>query len=257
VATPDANQADAAERPLLVMDDFAGNHNGGALAFGPDGGLYIATGDGGGAGDPEGTGQRLDTLLGKILRIGVDPEGDRPYGIPDGNPFAGQSDALPEIWHLGLRNPWRFSFDRGTGDLWIGDVGQNTWEEIDVARDGAAGRNYGWSVTEGPDCFRKAGCSAEGITAPVTYYGRDAGCTVIGGAVYRGEASPALRGAYLFADFCTGTVWGIDAASDTTAEPAVLAETGRSLSSFGEDAAGEIYVTDLGGELLRLTVPAQ
>ena len=139
--TPDAEQATPDERPLLVMEDFAGNHNGGALAFGPDGALYIATGDGGGAGDPERTGQRLDTLLGKILRIGVDPEGDRAYSIPAGNPFAGRSDALPEIWHLGLRNPWRFSFDRETGDLWIADVGQNTWEEIDVARGGTGGLN--------------------------------------------------------------------------------------------------------------------
>jgi glucose/arabinose dehydrogenase len=245
------------ERPLLVMDDFAGNHNGGALAFGPDGFLYIATGDGGGGGDPQGTGQRLDTPLGKILRIGVDPEGDRPYSIPPDNPFVGNEGAAGEIWHLGLRNPWRFSFDRETGDLWIGDVGQNTWEEVDVARDGRGGLNYGWSVTEGPDCFREQGCSTEGITQPVAFYGRDAGCTVIGGVVYRGAEWPALRGAYLFADYCSGTVWAIDAAEDRTEQPTVVAQTGRSISSFGEDAAGEVYATDLAGQLLRLSVAAQ
>jgi len=245
------------ERPLLVMDDFAGNHNGGALAFGSDGFLYIATGDGGGGGDPQGTGQRLDTLLGKILRIGVDPSGDRPYTIPDGNPFAGRDGAQPEIWHYGLRNPWRFSFDRQTGDLWIGDVGQSSWEEVDVARAGAAGLNFGWSVTEGPDCFRGESCSFEGLSEPVTFYGRDAGCTVIGGVVYRGSRWPALRGGYLFADYCTGTVWAIEAAGEPTASPTVVAETGRSISSFGEDAEGEIHATDLAGQLLTLSAPAR
>ena len=250
----DPDRADPAyEREVLRMDDFAANHNGGALGFGPDGYLYIATGDGGGAGDPQGTGQRLDTPLAKILRIDVDdaPDG-QAYGIPADNPFRDEAGARPEIWHTGLRNPWRFSFDRETGDLWIGDVGQVGWEEIDVARRGAGGLNFGWSVTEGRHCFRSADCSADGMTPPVTEYGRDLGCSVTGGVVYRGTAFPALRGAYLFADYCTGTMWAIGASADHVPQPAIVAETGRSISSFGEDEDGEVYVTDLGGELLRL-----
>ncbi len=251
----DAAQADDAERLLLVMDDFAGNHNGGALAFGPDGHLYIATGDGGGAGDPQGTGQRLDTLLGKILRIDVDPAGDRPYGIPDGNPFAGQPGALPEIWHLGLRNPWRFSFDRATGDLWIGDVGQNAWEEVDVARGGRGGLNFGWNRLEGSHCFRpQSGCEEPDLTMPVTEYSHDApGCTIIGGNVYRGSDQAALVGGYLFADYCSGLMWAIAAAADGPTEPVLVAETGTSPSALGEDEDGELYVTDIAsGELLRV-----
>jgi glucose/arabinose dehydrogenase len=250
------DQADpGTERQLLVMDDFAGNHNGGALDFGPDDGfLYISTGDGGGGGDPQKTGQRLDTLLGKILRIDVDADGDALYTVPADNPFVGEDGALPEIWHLGLRNPWRFSFDPETGDQWIGDVGQGQWEEIDVARGGEGGRNFGWSVTEGRHCYGDEGCTTDGITPPVTEYSHDFGCSVTGGVVYRGAAYPALRGAYLFADFCSGTMWAIDATADTVETPTVVAETGRSISAFGTDVAGEIYATDLAGELLRLVV---
>jgi glucose/arabinose dehydrogenase len=250
----DPDRADPGyERELLRMDDFAANHNGGGLGFGPDGYLYIATGDGGGAGDPQGTGQRLDTHLAKILRIDVGAPADgAAYGIPDDNPFVDEDGALPEIWHTGLRNPWRFSFDRETGDLWIGDVGQGAWEEIDVARGGAGGVNFGWSVTEGRHCFRSDDCSAEGMTPPVTEYGHDLGCSVTGGVVYRGAEFPDLRGAYLFADYCTGVMWAIDATADQVPEPTVVLETGRSISSFGEDENGEVYVTDLGGELLRV-----
>ena len=255
-ADPDRADVDY-ERELLRMDDFAANHNGGGLVFGPDGYLYIGTGDGGGANDPQGTGQRLDTLLGKLLRIDVDEADGQPYGIPPGNPFVDQEGALPEIWHTGLRNPWRFSFDRENGDLWIGDVGQVGWEEIDVARGGTGGLNFGWSVTEGRHCFRSEDCSADGMTPPVTEYGRDLGCSVTGGVVYRGAEYPALRGAYLFADFCTGNVWAIDAAADQVPEPTVVGETGRSISSFGEGEDGEVYVTDLGGELLRLVATSR
>ncbi len=244
------------ERELLRMDDFAGNHNGGGLAFDGDGLLYIATGDGGGAGDPQNTGQRLDTHLGKLLRIGVDDATDgRPYTIPDDNPFVGRPDAMPEIWHLGLRNPWRFSFDRETGDLWIGDVGQGQWEEIDVARAGASGLNFGWSVAEGNHCFRQDDCSTEGLTGPVTEYSHELGCSVTGGVVYRGSEWPGLEGAYLFADYCTGTMWAIDARSESVEAPTIVAETGRAISSFGEDEAGEVYATDLSGALLRVTAP--
>lgn len=241
------------ERILLVIDDFALNHNGGGLQFGPDRRLYIGSGDGGGADDPQGTGQRLDTLLGKILRIGVDgTTGDLPYELPADNPFVDQAGALPEIWQTGLRNPWRFSFDRETGDLWIGDVGQNLWEEIDVARGNAPGLNFGWSVTEGRHCFADEGCSTEGLTPPVTEYATDQGCSVTGGVVYRGSQFPALVGAYLFADFCSGWVWAIDAGANEVPEPTLVAQTGYAISSFGEDADGEVYATDLNGSLLRL-----
>jgi glucose/arabinose dehydrogenase len=243
------------ERVILSMDDFASNHNGGALVFGPDGYLYIATGDGGGGGDPEGNGQRLDTPLAKILRIDVRPVGGGgEYQVPPGNPFIGREGALPEIWHTGLRNPWRFSFDRAQGDMWIGDVGQGAWEEIDVARRGASGLNFGWSITEGRHCYREENCSTDGLTKPVTEYSHDLGCSVTGGVVYRGSQWPALVGAYLFADYCSGRIWAIDAATDDTGEPVVVAETERAISSFGEDEAGEVYVTDLGGTLLRLRV---
>jgi glucose/arabinose dehydrogenase len=252
-----ADEADRdSETILLRMDDFAPNHNGGALTFGPDGYLYISTGDGGGGGDPRGNGQKLDTLLGKILRIDVDTGGSdgRAYGIPADNPFVGQAGAQPEIWVTGLRNPWRISFDRATGDLWIGDVGQNAYEEIDVVRAGSGGgHNFGWNVTEGFHCYPSGEpCAPEGLTPPVTEYGHDLGCSLTGGVVYRGAAHPALVGGYLFADYCSGNVWLIDAAADEVREPRLVLESGRSISSFGEDEAGEVYVTDLRSELLRV-----
>jgi glucose/arabinose dehydrogenase len=243
------------ETVLLRMDDFAANHNGGALAFGPDGMLYISTGDGGGGGDPQGNGQRLDTFLGKILRIDVDTSGDgRPYGIPADNPFRERAGAQPEIWVTGLRNPWRISFDRATGDLWIGDVGQGSYEEIDVVRAGSGGgQNFGWNVTEGFHCYPSGDpCAPEGLTPPVTEYDHGFGCSVTGGVVYRGAAQPTLVGGYLFADYCSGNIWAIDAAAQEVREPRLVLESGRSISSFGEDEAGEVYVTDLEGELLRV-----
>jgi glucose/arabinose dehydrogenase len=257
VSAGDADRADpGSEEILLAIDDPFGNHNGGALAFGPDGFLYIATGDGGSGGDPLDSGQRTDTLLGKILRIDVDAtEGDRGYGIPPGNPFSG-ADGQPEIWLLGLRNPWRVSFDRLTGDLWIGDVGQGAWEEIDVQRAGQpGGTNYGWNRMEGSHC-RVDDCPEE-FTLPVAEYGHDVGCTVIGGYVYRGTEQRGLAGAYVFADYCSGNVWVIDPAGAIGQEPHLVAETQRSISSFGEDEAGELYATDLaGGDLLRVVAAA-
>jgi glucose/arabinose dehydrogenase len=237
------------------MDDFASNHNGGALVFGPDRYLYISTGDGGGGGDPRGNGQKLDTLLGKILRIDVDGSGDsRPYGIPADNPFLDRAGAQPEIWVTGLRNPWRISFDRATGDLWIGDVGQGAYEEIDVVRAGSGGgQNFGWNMTEGFHCYPSGEpCAPDGLTPPVTEYDHGFGCSVTGGFVYRG-AYPALVGGYLFADYCSGNVWLIDAAAEEVRDPRLVLESGRSISSFGEDQSGELYATDLGaGELLRV-----
>ena len=237
-------------RQLLFIDQPYANHNGGGTVFGPDGYLYLALGDGGAGGDPHDNGQRLDTLLGKILRIDVDADG-REYGIPDGNPFV-DADGKDEIWQYGLRNPWRFSFDRETGDLWIGDVGQGAWEEIDVAR-GMGGLNFGWNVMEGAHCFRNEGCSQDGPTLPVTEYGHDLGCTVIGGYVYRGEAFPDLAGAYLFADYCSGQIFAIDSATSSLTEPAQVGQSEGNVSAFGEGANGELYITTLEGTIYRVT----
>ena len=193
-----------------------------------------------------------------MLRVDVLGAGaGQPYAIPADNPYAGRTDALPEILHSGLRNPFRDSIDPLTGDLWIGDVGQGDWEEVDVARAGARGLDFGWRRWEGRHCFEPAtGCDPAGVTLPVAEYGHGAGCSVIGGVVYRGAAIPALRGAYLFSDFCSGTLWAIDSTDDGAQQPAVLLETGASVSSIGTDEAGEVVLTDLGsGELLRL-VPA-
>jgi glucose/arabinose dehydrogenase len=243
----------------LEMDDQFGNHNGGALAFGPDGNLYIGTGDGGGGGDPLDSGRHLDTLLAKVLRIDVDTPGDTDprYGIPPDNPFVDRSEARPEIWLTGLRNPWRIRFDRTTGDLWIGDVGQGDREEIDVARAGMGGLDYGWNVMEGSTCFRNADCEADGLTLPVAEYDHSLSgiCSVTGGTVYRGEGQPALQGWYVFADYCSGTFWAIDPTKDRTEEPAVVAETDHSITAIAEDAAGELFATDhSAGQLLRIEV---
>jgi glucose/arabinose dehydrogenase len=252
---PDAADANSEVKLLHIAQPYA-NHNGGAVAFGPDGLLYISTGDGGSGGDPQGNGQSLKTLLGKILRIDVShADANLAYAIPPDNPFVGTPDALPEIFLYGLRNPWRMSFDRATGDLWIGDVGQGAWEEVDVARAGSSGENFGWNTMEGTHCFSPPdGCVSTGLTAPVAEYSHQYGCTVIGGGVYRGSAQPALAGGYLFGDYCSGTVWAIDPAGGTLRDPTVVVESGASLSSFGEDEAGELYATDIsGGKLLRVT----
>ena len=258
VGSPGADRVDpTTEVVLLRIDQPFGNHNGGALVFGPDGALYIATGDGGSAGDPHDNGQRLDTLLGKILRIDVDGRStDRPYGIPGDNPFVGRAGARPEIHLYGLRNPWRISFDRLTGDLWIGDVGQGASEEIDVLRAGSqGGANYGWARMEGFHCYPSGdGCARPELTLPVAEYGHDLGCAVTGGAVYRGAAFPALAGGYVFSDACSGLLWVIDAARSERQEPPIVGETGRSIAGFGEDEAGELYAADLDGSLLRVVL---
>jgi glucose/arabinose dehydrogenase len=242
----------ASERVILRVDQPYANHNGGAVAFGPDGYLYVSLGDGGNSGDPHGNGQSLDTLLGKILRLDVDVAGGDAYAIPTGNPWAG-GGGRPEIWHTGLRNPWRLSFDRETGDLWIGDVGQGAWEEVDVARGGAGGRNFGWNVMEGRHCFRSDGCERAGLVEPVTEYDHSGGCTVIGGFVYRGAEYPLLRGGYLFADYCSGRIWAIAAAGDGFREPVEVGRAGAGLAAFGEDAAGELYLANLDGTISRIT----
>ncbi|HKE97343.1 MAG TPA: PQQ-dependent sugar dehydrogenase [Actinomycetes bacterium] len=247
------DQADRGSmRELLQIEDFAPNHNGGELVFGPDGELYTGAGDGGGAGDPHENGQKLDTLLGKILRISPRPDGDRPYGIPADNPFVGRAGARPEIWAYGLRNPWRFSIDPATGDMWIGDVGQNAWEEISVLPGGSGGgQNFGWDDREGGHEFE--GDKPPGAIDPVLEYGHGDGCTVIGGEVYRGRAIPGLQGAYLYGDYCTGwiravrTVGGRPDGPDRQLELVV-----PDLSSFGVDQQGELYALSLTGGVYRL-----
>jgi glucose/arabinose dehydrogenase len=256
---PSGGSSDAAdassERVLLRIAQPYPNHNGGNLAFGSDGQLYVGTGDGGSGGDPQGNGQRLDTLLGKLLRIDVDhPSGGRTYGIPADNPFVA-GGGRPEIWAYGLRNPWRFSFDRTTGDLWIGDVGQDAWEEIDhTARGVSAPVDYGWNRMEGLHCFApSAGCDTSGLTLPLAEYGHDQGCAVTGGYVARGAAAGALAGVYVFGDYCSGRIWGLASNGPARQEPVLLLESGRSISSFGEDEAGEILLTDLAsGEVVGL-----
>ncbi len=252
----------ASERVLLRIEQPYANHNGGMVAFGPDGYLYVGMGDGGSGGDPENRAQDPTKLLGKVLRIDVDRTGDgTPYAIPTDNPFADSGGGRPEIWALGVRNPWRFSFDRKSGDLWIGDVGQGAWEEVHratKATGGGRGANYGWRLMEGLACYDPSeGCPTAGLTLPVAVYGHDAGCAVTGGYVYRGAGSPALTGGYLFGDYCSGRIWALDAAGADRQDPALLLESGLSISSFGEDDDGELYVTDLGeGALYRLAATA-
>ena len=237
-------------RMLLTIANPATNHNGGMLAFGPDGYLYIGTGDGGGAGDPFQTAQNSYSHLGKILRIDVDGRaGALPYGLPATNPFVNRSTYRPEIWAKGLRNPWRFSFDRETGDLFIGDVGQDQWEEIDFQAAGTpGGTDFGWSHMEGNHCFppnTRKRCDRG--TRPVAEYSHGKGCSVTGGYVYRGQAIPALRGVYLFADYCEGTLWGLHPKPGKSGKPGTFKmhrylETDLNISGFGEDEAGELYL---------------
>ena len=218
------------------------NHNGGHLAFGPDGYLYIGLGDGGSGGDPHGNGQNTATLLGSVLRIDVSAASlERPYRVPPDNPFAGMSRARGEIWAYGLRNPWRFAFDRETGDLWAADVGQNRYEEIDIIRPGL---NYGWNIMEGSQCYPRGdlSCAQEGLEPPIIDYGHRDGCSVTGGYLYRGLRLPSLRGAYVYGDFCSGKIWALRYDGSRVTEHLEIADSGPHISSFGEDQAGELYI---------------
>jgi glucose/arabinose dehydrogenase len=221
--------------------------------------LYIALGDGGSGGDPQGNGRSLKTHLAKILRIDVNvPKGETPaYKVPADNPYAsGDGGALPEIWLTGLRNPWRMHFDPLNGDLWIGDVGQGAWEEIDVARAGVGGLDYGWNTMEGAHCYQPASdCDQAGLTLPVSEYDHSLGCAVIGGVVARGQADPSFVGWYFFSDECSGNIWVIDPSKDTPQEPIRILDSGRSISAFGQDADGNVYLTDLRDGTLLQAVP--
>ncbi|WP_102126883.1 PQQ-dependent sugar dehydrogenase [Deinococcus planocerae] len=250
-ATPDFSRAEpGSARILFTAEQPYANHNGGQVAFGPDGFLYLGLGDGGSGGDPQNFGQNLASPLGKILRFDVGGDAARPA---PGNPFLGRQGANPNIWAYGLRNPWRFSFDRVSGDLIIADVGQNEFEEVDrQPRSSRGGENYGWRVREGRSCFDPpSGCRSQGLTDPVLQYGRDEGQSVTGGYVYRGSALPALKGQYVFGDFGTGNVW----AAPTTGQNWNKVRIGRvqNPSAFGEDEAGELYVAEYGsGRVLKL-----
>lgn len=253
VSAGNPNQADPSSgEVLLSIPDRFTNHNGGMLAFGPDGYLYVGTGDGGSGGDPDGNGQNLNTLLGKLLRLDVNS--GAPYRIPPSNPFVGRSDARGEVWAHGLRNPWRFSFDRATGDLYIADVGQGQIEEIDYQPAGSAGgQNYGWDRMEGSTCYDAASCDKSGLTMPVAEYDHSAGnCSITGGYVYRGAAVPDLAGAYVYGDYCSGRIWTLRRDGAGAWASSLLTDTAMFISSFGEDQAGELYVTDLaGGQVYR------
>ena len=245
-------------RVILVIEHSArANHNGGALAFGPNGYLYIGVGDGGGAGDPDHNGQSTTrSLLAKILRIDVNHTGAGPYGryaIPSTNPFRGAIVGRDEVWAYGLRNPWRISFDRGTGRLFIADVGQNSWEEVDREPGGfTGGRNYGWNVMEGTHCYAATTCSLAGDTLPIAQYSHVYGnCSITGGYVYRGRADAAMIGYYVFADYCTGRLWTIASGGSTIVLRAI---TGRHITSFGEAENGDLWAVTIDGRLYRVRV---
>jgi len=250
-ATPDAG--------ILTVPHIDDLHNGGMIAFGPDGKLYISIGDGNGGnggGDPAGNGQNLDVLLGKLLRIDVSGSG---YTVPADNPFVGVANTQPEIWSYGLRNPWRFSFDRGTGDLYIGDVGQDQFEEVDVVTNASGrgkGLNFGWHITEGTHCFSpSSGCDRTGLTAPALDYSHaSGGCAVMGGYVYRGSALPWLHGIYFYGDYCDGNVRSFVEQGGAPTQQKTWPELspGTSITSFGEDSRGELYVLTHGGTVYRI-----
>jgi glucose/arabinose dehydrogenase len=283
---PDAAEPDSEELILPLSHPTYGNHNGGQLAFGPDGYLYIATGDGGGGGDPEENAQNTASLLGKLLRIDVEPEEPAPsptvtppasyahqvlfplifdlgnpfepvqpaYTIPPDNPFAGQQGTREEVWALGLRNPWRFSFDRQTGDLYLGDVGQGSWEEVNFQpASSQGGENYGWNIMEGQVCYNSPSCNTSGLTLPVSVYPTHSSgsCSVTGGFVYRGSDYPGMQGIYFFADFCNGKIWGLQREGDAWVRQE-LADTDYMITGFGEDQGGELYLVDRGGGVYQV-----
>jgi glucose/arabinose dehydrogenase len=249
--TPDVAAPD--EDTLLTISQPIGDHNGGMLAYGKDGYLYLSTGDGGCCGDPDGHGQDRTDLLGSLLRLSVSSSG--PYAIPPSNPWAADPVIRHELWNYGLRNPWRFSFDRTTGDLYLADVGDGSREEVDVLSHlSPGGENLGWRVMEGTECFGGGACDTTGLTLPVLDYGHGEGCAIIGGYVYRGAAIPALRGTYFYADFCSAWIrsftWKGQAVSGQ--KEYLLLNASEFPNSFGEDGSGELYVTTEAGNVYKV-----
>lgn len=250
VSEIDANRIDETSETILleIAQPFT-NHNGGQLAFGPDGYLYIASGDGGGSGDPDGNAQNLESLLGKILRIDVNTKDEGlNYAIPTDNPFVDTRDAKGEIYAYGFRNPWRFSFDNQTNTIWAGDVGQEEVEEVDII---IKGGNYGWNILEGTFCFNDDDCTINGAIAPLYEYGRaDNDKSITGGYVYRGSDIPELKGYYIYGDFVSGRIWALDQSGNNQ----LLVETGLSVASFGTDENNELYICSFDGKIYRFTV---
>ena len=246
-----ANAVVSTRRRVLFVEQPYSNHNGGEVIFGPDGDLYIGLGDGGAAGDPFDHGQDLATPLAKILRIDPKRSGSAEYRVPADNPFVGRAGAYPETWMFGLRNPWRFSFDRATGDVWIGDVGQNLYEEIDEAAHGGKGVNWGWSQREGLHEFK--GARPRGARDPIVETAHDDGwCAIVGGYVYRGRAIPALRGVYLYGDNCRPNIEGLVQRGGRAIAQHDVGLTVRALTTFGEDRTGELYAAARGGTIFRI-----
>jgi len=240
------------EKIILVIQQPYSNHNGGQLAFGPDGYLWIGLGDGGSGGDPQNFSQSKQSMLGKMLRLDVD--GGDPYAIPADNPFRG-SDGLSEIWGMGLRNPWRFSFDKDTGGLFIADVGQGLWEEVNFISGDSTPElfNFGWNLYEGNHTYNTITTATnEGYIFPVTEYTRDEGCSVTGGYVYRGTDVPEFDGVYLFGDFCSGNIWGLIQMPDLSWARKLLFTTNFKITSFGQDQSGEVYLLDMEGSVYKL-----
>lgn len=255
VSANNPNQADAAsEQPILHVEQPYPNHNGGDIAFGPDGFLYVALGDGGSAGDPQGNGQNLDTLLGSILRLNVDVTEGETYTVPSDNPFVDRSGARPEIFIYGVRNPWRFSFDRLTGDLYVGDVGQNNYEEVDFISAGQSGLNLGWNIFEATHPYSGAPAPAN-MTLPIAEYSHSLGISITGGYVYRGDRIPDWQGAYLYGDFGSGIIWAAYRSTPDQWMSSVLKDTNYTISSFGEDESGELYLVDYNGSVMQFVAP--
>ena len=253
--TGDPNLADAADETiLLTIPQPFPNHNGGLVKFSPDGYLYVGMGDGGAAADPQGNGQNAETLLGAMLRLDVDGgSGDAHYAVPATNPFVNGA-GRDEIWATGVRNPWRFSFDRLTGDLFIADVGQNVWEEVNFQpANSSGGENYGWDILEGTHCFSDDDCDNSGTVLPIHEYQHENGrCSITGGSVYRGQQFPALTGNYFFGDYCTGEIWALTPAETAPWPVQFLLDTDLNIASFGEDVNGELYVVDLQGGVYQI-----